>query len=352
MNTKPIKPYNVGQIQQAFPELVVDTIGALRDFESIHGYQNCGATSLVVINDAAQLPEQAAVIVTTPSIAQAIKEHTDSTIVCVNDPRMAQALLGQRFDDYQAHDAEWPPHHPSAIIHPSAQLGEDCRIGPNVVIGADCRIGDRVIIRSNAVIEHGVSIGNDCIINVGVNIGYNTLMGERVIIQAGAMIGGEGFGFAVDQHKAYQRIPHIGYVEIADDVRIGNNTCIDRGTYGATQIHRGVKIDNLCHIAHNCVIEENALIIAMSGISGSCHIGKRAILSGQTGTIDHVKIADDAVLVHRAGIHKDIPTAGVWAGGPAQPLKEYVRQNRLPKTVSALEKRVKQLEQLLAQNKD
>lgn len=335
------------QLLEQFANIVVETHGAPTEFDRIGSYENSSANNLVFIQNAKQLPKQAAVIITQPSVAQDIKDKTSSYIICVDDPRLAQAQIGQRFDDYQSDDSEWPRIHPSAVIHQSSELSDSCRIGPNVVIGANCTIGESVIIRANSVIEHSVVIGNNSIINACANIGYESQIGQRVIIKSGAIIGGEGYGFAIDKNKAYHRIPHTGNVIIEDDVRIGSNTCIDRGTYGSTHIHRGVKIDNICHIAHNCVIEEDALLISMCGISGSNHIGKRAILSGQTGTLDHINIADDAVLVHRAGVSQDVASGGVWAGTPPRPLKEYLRTHRLPKKVSTLEKRIKELEQKL-----
>lgn len=335
------------QLVDEFANIVIDTHGTPTEFDRIASFENSGADNLVFIQSAKQLPKQAAVIITKSDVAEEIKAQTSSYIICVADPRLAQAKIGQHFDDYQSEDSEWSRIHPSAVIHESSVLSDNCRIGPNVVIGANCSIGDAVIIRANSVIEHDVVIGSNSIIHACVNIGYESQIGQNVIIKSGAVIGGEGYGFAVDSNNIYHRIPHTGNVILEDDVRIGSNTCIDRGTYGSTHIHRGVKIDNLCHIAHNCVIEEDALLISMCGISGSNHIGKRAILSGQTGTLDHINIADDAVLVHRAGVSQDVASGGVWAGTPPRPLKEYLRTHRLPKKVSTLEKRIKELEQKL-----
>lgn len=338
---------NTNLLIDEFAEIVLETHGEHTQFDRISGYEHCDASNLVFIQDAKYLPEQAAVVVTTLAIAQEIKGQTASFIVCVADLRLAQAHMGQRFDDYQSQDSEWARIHPSAVIHETSSVSDDCRIGPNVVIGANVVIANAVIIRANSVIEHGAKIGANSIINTNVNVGYNTEIGQNVIIKPGVVIGSEGYGFAVDSDKRYHRIPHTGYVIIEDDVRVGANCCIDRGTYGATHIHRGVKIDNLCHIAHNVVVEEDVLLIALSGLAGSCRIGKRVIMSGQTAVLDHINIADDAVLVHRAGVIRDIPSAGVWAGAPSKPLKDYMRIQRLPKVVKSLEDRIKELEKKL-----
>jgi len=227
--------------------------------------------------------------------------------------------------------------------HDSVKLGRHCRIGPNVTIGENCTIGDKVIIRANSVIEHGVSIGNGSIINSLANIGYESQIGERVIVQSSCIIGNEGYGFASDKSGQHHRIPHTGNVVLHDDVHIGSGSCVDRATYGSTVIHRGVKIDNLCHIAHNVEIGENSLITAQCSIAGSSIVGKRVIMSGQTGVLDHKTIADDCVFVLRAGVTEDVKESGMWAGTPAQPFKQYVRDLRLGKKILALEKEIKEL---------
>ena len=198
------------------------------------------------------------------------------------------------------------------------------------------------------MIERDVEIGNDCTIHSQANIGYGSKLGNRVIIRSGAVVGNEGFGFAKDENNHYHRVPHTGYVEIQDDVQIGSNCNIDRGTYGATLIKRGCKIDGLCHIAHNVVLGENCILVSQCGIAGSTIVGDRVILSGQTGVLDHLKIADDAVLIHRAGVIQDIPTGGIWGGLPPKPMKEHMKRNNSYKT---LEKKIAKLEEKISELK-
>ncbi|MCL4155554.1 UNVERIFIED_CONTAM: hypothetical protein GTU68_009214, partial [Idotea baltica] len=238
--------------------------------------------------------------------------------------------------------------HDSAVIHEKTKLGLNCRIGANVTIGANCKIGDNVIIRANAVVEHDVTIGSDSIINSLVNIGYSCVLGKRVILQAGCIIGAEGYGFANDDKGNHHRIPHTGNVVLHDDVQIGSNSCIDRGTYGSTIIKNGVKIDNLCHIAHNVEIGENSLLTAQCCIAGSSVIGKRVIMSGQAGVLDHKTIPDDTVLVLRAGVTENLAHGGMWAGTPAKPFKEFVRDTTVTKKVRRLEDEIKQLKKLIS----
>ena len=331
------------ELVSTFHDIVLATYGQHQTFEKTACPTRCGPSDLVFIFGSVTVPDDAAVIVTSQDLADQIKDSSSAFIVVVKDVRLAQAKIKRHFDDYQAHDSEWQASHASAVVHSSAILGDGCRVGPNAVIGADCVLGDNVTIRAGAVIEHGVAIGSGSIINVNVNIGYNSRIGERVVVQAGAVIGSEGYGFVPDEQNHYHRVPHTGWVVLGNDVHIGANTCIDRGTYGETSIAAGVKIDNLVHIAHNVEVGEDTMLTALTVIAGSSKIGKRVIASGQTGVLDHKTVADGAILVHRCGVTEDIPTAGMWAGSPAKPFKEFVRGLGLQKKVAKLELQIKEL---------
>jgi len=340
------------QLVSEFADLILDTQGAHQEFDHAASPELANDNSLVFLQHIKDMPEQAAVIITSSAVMAELASEpvkSDLFIIVVADVRLAQAKIKQRYDDYQAGDLEWQEVHSSAVIHKSVELAKGCRIGPKTVIGAGCVIGENVVVRAGAVVEHGTIIGADSIINVNVNIGYNTDIGERVTVQAGAVIGSEGYGFAPDGNNHYHRIPHTGRVVIEDDVHIGANSCIDRGTYGATRIARGVKIDNLVHIAHNVDIGEDTLLTAQTVIAGSSKIGKRVIASGQTGVLDHKTVADGAILVQRCGVSEDIPTAGMWAGTPAKPFKEYVRSLAVTKKVAKLEQQLKALKAQLDQ---
>lgn len=335
--------FNSNELLREFADIVQSSYGEPAEFDHTASYTNSNPTSLVFIQAAEQAPKHAAVIVTTDVIAQNIKNNTAAYVVCVADVRLAQARMKQHFDDYLAHDLEWPEVHPSAIIHESAALSAGVRVGPNAVIGANCKLGLGVIVRANSVLEHDCIIGQGSIINCNVNLGYGSELGQNVTVQAGAVIASEGYGFAPDSDKRYHRIPHTGNVIIGDDVHIGANSCIDRGTYGSTIIGRGVKIDNLVHIAHNVSVGEDTLLTAQTVIAGSSRIGKRVIASGQTGVLDHKTVPDDTILVQRAGVSESLPHGGMWAGSPAKPFKEWVRTQSLGKKVAKLESQLKQL---------
>ncbi|MFT6407294.1 MAG: UDP-3-O-[3-hydroxymyristoyl] glucosamine N-acyltransferase [Arenicella sp.] len=331
-----------------FNDIVLTTYGQHQAFNQTASPTSCEPDDLVFVFESAVAPDKAAVIVTSQQVAEQIKDGCSAFIVVVEDVRLAQAIIKRHFDDYKAHDMEWDAIHVSAVVHATAKLGDGCRVGPNAVIGANCVFADNVTIRAGAVIEHAVVIGAGSIINANVNIGYNSQLGQRVVVQAGAAIGSEGYGFAVDKLNHYHRVPHTGRVVLGDDVQVGANSCIDRGTYGDTAIAAGVKIDNLVHIAHNVEVGEDTMLTAQTVIAGSSKIGKRVIASGQTGVLDHKSVADDAILVHRCGVTEDITSGGMWAGSPAKPFKEFVRGLALHKKVAKLELQIKELKKQLS----
>lgn len=271
-------------------------------------------------------------------------------ILCKN-VGVAHALVKQKFGDWNWYESEWGQIHPSAIIHETTKIPSSCVIGPNVVIGRNCKIGERVVIQANTVIEENVSIGDETKILSQVFIARNTEIGARVWISYGAVIGGEGFGFAPDENKIYHRIPQTGKVVIEDDVRIGSNCTIDRAAYKETRIGKGTKFDNLVHVAHNVQIGENSILIAQVGIAGSTKIGKRVILSGQVGVLDHLNICDDSVFLVRAGITQDVLKPGVYSGLPLLPIQDYMKQSATLKKLVDMRNEIKELQKQIQELK-
>lgn len=258
---------------------------------------------------------------------------------------LAHAFLKQKFGNRDFAAAEWDgPVHPSAVVHPAAQLDPSVIVEPNAVIGREARIGPRCRIMAGAVIEHHAEIGADTVVHPAAVVGYNCRIGAECVIGPGSIIGAEGFGFAQDARGRSHAIPQTGIVVLEDRVRLGAGNCIDRATYGETRIGAGTKFDNLCHVAHNVQIGEDCLLTAMFCIAGSSRVGNRVMASGQTGIIDHVSVCDNAVLVHRAGVVKDINEPGVYAGLPTQPMDEYLRNTAASRKGAELRKRVAALE--------
>ena len=257
-----------------------------------------------------------------------------------------------------------PGIHPSAIIDPSAEIGIGAAIGPFVVIGRGARIGARARIASHVSIAEGAVIGDDALILQGVRIGARVRIGDRVILQPGASIGNDGMSFVTPEkstveqvreslgqveaaNQSWTRIHSLGSVRIGDDVEIGANAAIDRGTIRDTVVGNGCKIDNLVHLAHNVVTGEHCLFAALVGVAGSTTIGDRVVFGGQVGVADNLTIGSDVVAGGGTKILSNVPAGRAVLGYPAVKMETHVetykalrRLPRLAATVAALQKAV------------
>jgi UDP-3-O-[3-hydroxymyristoyl] glucosamine N-acyltransferase len=242
-----------------------------------------------------------------------------------------------------------PGIHATAVIDPEAEIAGSTAIGPYATIGARSRIGERSSIGAGCAIGANVQIGADCVLHPRVTIYGDVTIGDRAVLHSGCVVGADGFGF-VRGPGGYSKFPQIGRVEIADDVEIGANTCIDRAALGVTRIGNGVKLDNMVHIAHNCVIGNNVVIAAQTGLSGGVIVEDDAVIGGQVGIGDKARIEAGAVLGSGCGIltSKIVRKGQVVWGTPARPLKEHLEQlanlARLPelrKEVAEIEKRLR-----------
>lgn len=213
---------------------------------------------------------------------------------------------------------------PTARIGRGATIGADVTIGPYVVIGAGARIGDRVQLDAHVVVGDGVVIGDDSHLYPQVTTYPGTVIGRRVAAHAGARLGNDGFGY-VWAAGAHQKIPHVGRCIIEDDVEIGANTTIDRGSIDDTVIGAGTKIDNLVMIAHNVRVGRLCLIVAQTGISGSARLGDGCIVGGQAGIAGHHEIGAGARIGAQGGVFGDVPPGETWSGYPARPHREALR---------------------------
>ncbi|MGD0907490.1 MAG: UDP-3-O-(3-hydroxymyristoyl)glucosamine N-acyltransferase [Candidatus Acidiferrales bacterium] len=255
-----------------------------------------------------------------------------------------------------ARAAEWlmPPapiaigNHPTAVISPTARLDPDVSIGPYTVIEDEVKIGAGTQIGAFCFLGRAVTVGEQCRLYPRVTLYAGARLANRVILHSGAVIGSDGFGYVVDAGKR-RKFPQVGGIEIHDDVEIGANTTIDRGSLGRTEICEGVKLDNLVHIAHNVHVGDNTVIAAQTGISGSVTIGKNVAFGGQAGLGDHCKVEDGAVIGGQAGIlpGKIVRSGQIVWGTPARTLEKFKEQfawfSRLPE----LAKRIRNLEKRL-----
>jgi UDP-3-O-[3-hydroxymyristoyl] glucosamine N-acyltransferase len=236
--------------------------------------------------------------------------------------------------------------HPTAVIAPSAQLAPGAAVGPYTVIEEDARIGAGTEIGPFCYVGRGARLGEGCRLHPRVTLYAGARLANRVILHSGAVIGSDGFGYVADEGGKLWKFPQVGEVELQDDVEIGANTAIDRGSLDRTQVGAGTKLDNLVHVAHNVSIGQNTVIAAQTGISGSSMVGKNVAIGGQVGVADHCEIEDGAVIGAQAGIPtgKTVRSAQIVWGTPARPLDKFKKQfawfSRLPE----LAERVKKLE--------
>jgi UDP-3-O-[3-hydroxymyristoyl] glucosamine N-acyltransferase len=281
-----------------------------------------------------------------------------AAVLTVDHPRYALATLTGLFAR-QPHTA--PGIHPTAVVDPSAAIEEPASVGPFVQIGPGVRIGRGSIILGHVSIGAHARIGADALIHPGVRLGERVELGDRVILHHNASIGADGFSFAIPEPGVppppgaprIARIASLGTVILGNDVEVGANSCIDRGTIEATIVGHGTKIDNLVMIAHNNQIGEGCLIAGRVGVSGSCRIGNRVILAGGVGIADHVTIGDDAVVLAGAQVGSSrIAPGAVVIGMPAMPKDKFFEQVRYQFRLKKLFAEVAEIRQRLGPAKD
>ncbi|MEE9218663.1 MAG: UDP-3-O-(3-hydroxymyristoyl)glucosamine N-acyltransferase [Acidobacteriota bacterium] len=242
----------------------------------------------------------------------------------------------------------YPPRGLAAGVRPGAEVGRECSIHPEAVILPGARLGDRCAVGRGSQIHPGVVIGEDCRIGAetvlfpNVTLYPRTRLGERVIIHAGAVIGSDGFGFA-REGEAYRKIPQIGWVEIDDDVEIGANATVDRGTLGPTRIGKGTKIDNLVQVAHNVQIGEHCALAAQSGLAGSTRLGRNVAVAGQSGAVGHLSIGDGVRIGAKSAVTRNLPDGAYVIGHPAINHLEWKRRAALLRRLPELLQRLRRL---------
>jgi UDP-3-O-[3-hydroxymyristoyl] glucosamine N-acyltransferase len=230
-----------------------------------------------------------------------------------------------------------------AFVSPKATIGENVYIGAFAYIGDGATIGNGTQIHPHAVIEDGAKIGEHCVIYPNVTVYHGCKLGNNVTIHAGSVIGADGFGFAPNA-EGYDKIPQIGIVTIEDNVEIGANTCIDRSTMGSTIIRKGVKLDNLIQVAHNCEIGENTVMSAQVGIAGSTKIGSWCMFGGQVGLAGHIQIGDKVFLGAQSGVPGNIKSDQTLIGTPPMEPKAYFRSQAIFRKLPELYKQINELQ--------
>jgi len=267
----------------------------------------------------------------------------DDRVIRVKNPQIAFSHVVRIF--YPSIPS-WSGISPVAHMGQNVQMGKEVAIAPFVVVQNHVTLGDRVTLHPHVVLGDHVIIGSDVEIFPNVTILNGTRIGSRVTIHAGTVIGGDGFGYTPDD-GVYHKIPHLGIVQIDDDVEIGAGNTIDRATYGKTWIQKGVKTDNLVHIAHNVTVGENTLLVAQVGISGSTTIGRQSILAGQVGVSGHITIGDRVIIGAQSGIAGSVPDGVMISGSPEMPHKLWLRVQRIIPRLPEIKKKLGEMEKRL-----
>jgi UDP-3-O-[3-hydroxymyristoyl] glucosamine N-acyltransferase len=246
---------------------------------------------------------------------------TSVSQIVVDDVAVAYAKVALHF--HPVPKANVHRVHPTAVVDPAAELEAPVEIGPHAVVGR-CRIGAGSVVMAGATIGDDCVLGRDTVIHPRATLYHRVRLGDRVIVHAGAVLGSDGFGYALDGTH-WIKVPQLGELRIDDDCEIGAGTAVDRGTLGSTHIGARCKIDNLCHIAHNCVLGTDVVAAAGCKVAGSTVIGSRVVLAGGVGISGHLKIADDVRLGGGSIVLQDMPEAGDFMGHPVMEKKQYFR---------------------------
>lgn len=281
---------------------------------------------------------------------KAAGEFTGRSLIVAADPYLYFAKVARLFSPVVK---ACGGVHPTAVVEPSATVPDSCEIGANAYIGANTVLGEGCRILANAVVQHDCKLGSEVVLHPNAVVYYGCTLGNRVEIHSGAVIGADGFGLAF-AGDSWFKIPQTGAVTLGDDVEIGSNSNIDRGAMSDTTVGNGTKIDNQVQIGHNCKIGSHTVIAAKTGISGSVTVGNYCIIGGGVGTVGHIEIADKTTIGGGTSVTHSITESGQHVAGifPMSSYKEWARNAVHIHRLNETGKRIKQLEQELAELKN
>jgi len=275
-----------------------------------------------------------------------LEQPVQATLIRVKSAYESVARLLQLYESVKPRKTGIDP---LAFISPTAKVGDNCYVGAFAYVGDGVTIGKDSQIYPHTVICDGASLGEGCLLYPNVTVYHGCKLGNRVTIHAGTVIGADGFGFAPSA-EGYDKIPQIGIVTIEDDVEIGANSCVDRSTMGSTYIRKGVKLDNLVQIAHNCEVGENTVMSAQVGLAGSTKVGRWCMFGGQSGLSGHLTVADRTNLGGQTGVMSSIKESGSYIGSPAEDpkrfFKAYAVYRQLPDLYKQINEMKKEIEEL------
>jgi UDP-3-O-[3-hydroxymyristoyl] glucosamine N-acyltransferase len=317
------------------------------EITGVAGVDRAGPTEITFLANPKYAPKVRDTRAAAILVKQALAQPQPASLVSANpyhDFARALALFYQ------------PPHpkpgiHPQSSVATTAQIGEGASIGAFAVVGEHVRIGKNAVLHPHVVIYEGAEIGDDFCAHSHAAVREHCRIGDRVILQNGAVVGSDGFGFAKTREGTHFKIVQSGVTVIEDDVEIQSLTSVDRATVGETRVKRGAKIDSLVQVGHACVVGEDNIICAQTGLAGGSILEKNVLLAGQVGISGHLTIHDNAVIYAQSGIGGDVAAGALMSGSPAFEAREWLRAitafPKLPdllKTVRQLEKRLDRLE--------
>lgn len=320
-------------------ELIGDPKAVVRRAQAFESAQEGDITFASDARYRARINESAA----TAIIVAARIENSTSNLLITANPRLAfaravEALHARRYAPLGVSD--------DVITGEGTVMGEELSIHPRVTIGRDSKIGNRVTLYPGVVIGNDCIVGDDAVIYANVSIYDGCEIGDRVIIHSGTVIGADGFGFVPDEEGRQVKLLQLGRVRIEDDCEIGANCAIDRG-FGDTVLRRGVKLDNLIQVGHNCDIGEDTVVAALTGFSGGTRVGRECVIAGQVGTNQHITIGDGVTITGQAGVTKSVRARAVVAGTPARDYDAWRRSQVLYSKLPELAERLKELEKIV-----
>jgi UDP-3-O-[3-hydroxymyristoyl] glucosamine N-acyltransferase len=268
------------------------------------------------------------------------------------NPYLAFARLSTLFHPPRA---AVPGRAPQAFVHPEARVDPSAEVMPFAYVAAGAEVGAGSVLFPGVCLGPGAVVGRDCVLHANAVVREGCRLGDRVILQPGCVVGSDGFGYAFDPEgegggPRHYKVPQAGRAIVEDDVELGANACVDRGTLGDTVVGRGTKVDNLVQIAHNVAVGPLSILVAQSGVAGSTKLGAGVVAGGQVGFVGHLHIGDGARFGAQAGVASDVPAGETWSGTPARPHAAWLREDaalrRLPELLKEVRRLQKEIEAL------